>query len=150
MTAKKKIMIVVNDEDLATPLRAAFLAGGYEVVGASDGIQGLIKAAQERPALILLGEALPRLEAPDFVKMLEMKPDLVGTLVVFLVRGADRTAWNPPGGRPWFAVDRYETGDLIRFVERMFKQQEEAAPNSTADAASPSDDLLDLALREFV
>ncbi len=55
----RKILIVEDDEDIAQVLKKRLLANNYQVVVAGDGIQGVRRARNDRPDLILLDLMLP-------------------------------------------------------------------------------------------
>ena len=62
MTAKKRILVVEDEPDLAMGLRDNLLFEGYEVVVAPDGEQGLELALAEKPDLMLLDIMLPGID----------------------------------------------------------------------------------------
>lgn len=50
----KKILVVDDDVDIREAARAVLESAGYQFVGASNGEEGLEKARQEKPDLIIL------------------------------------------------------------------------------------------------
>ena len=62
MTEKhKKILIVDDDENIIQTLKMRLEANGYKVFTASDGVEGLERAKEAEPDLILLNIMMPRL-----------------------------------------------------------------------------------------
>jgi CheY-like chemotaxis protein len=59
MSAGRKVLLVDDDRDLVAALRVAFEQRGYAVVSAYDAEQGLARAEQERPDLIVLDIMMP-------------------------------------------------------------------------------------------
>jgi DNA-binding response OmpR family regulator len=57
--AKKKILVVDDEEDMAMALKVRLKANGYDVVFASDSAQGFAVANDEKPDLILLDIRMP-------------------------------------------------------------------------------------------
>jgi DNA-binding response OmpR family regulator len=57
--AKKKILHVEDDENVAFLVRAALEKGGYQVVTAIDAARGLAAARDERPDLVVLDVMMP-------------------------------------------------------------------------------------------
>ena len=55
----KKILVVEDDAKIAAALRIRLEAGGYEVVTAGDGFNGLKMTLTHRPQLILLDIMMP-------------------------------------------------------------------------------------------
>ncbi len=57
--AKKKILVVDDEEDVTKALRVRLKINGYQVVIASDSVQAFTLANKERPDLILLDVMIP-------------------------------------------------------------------------------------------
>lgn len=55
----KRILVMEDDENIAAALAIRLEAGGYEVLTARDGLQGLTLALQERPDLIVMDIWMP-------------------------------------------------------------------------------------------
>lgn len=71
MTDKKKIILVVEDEDpLQLVLRDVLTVEGYEVVSAVNGVEGLEMALRDHPDLILLDILMPKMDGLEMLKKL--------------------------------------------------------------------------------
>jgi two-component system alkaline phosphatase synthesis response regulator PhoP len=70
---KEKILIIEDEEDLVKGLRLNLADEGYEVDWASDGVEGLRKALEERPNLIILDIMLPKMNGLDICRELRQK-----------------------------------------------------------------------------
>jgi len=57
----KKILIVDDDENIIQTLKMRLEVNGYKVFTASDGVEGLERAKEAEPDLILLNIMMPRL-----------------------------------------------------------------------------------------
>ena len=57
--AKKKILVVDDEEDVAKGLKVRLKASGYNVVLASDSVQAFMMANKEKPDLIILDIMIP-------------------------------------------------------------------------------------------
>ena len=68
MTATKTILIVEDDGGIRLILRDALTAQGYQVVTAADGPEGLAKALEARPDLLILDVMLPGLDGFEVCK----------------------------------------------------------------------------------
>lgn len=66
-----KILLVDDDQALATVFQTALQKAGYEVVLASDGNSGLEKAKSEKPGFILLDQILPDISGNEVLKTLK-------------------------------------------------------------------------------
>ena len=67
----KKLLLVDDDEDLQRALRLRFEAAGFEVLTASDGLEGLRKGREEHPHLMILDLMLPQLNGYEVCRLLK-------------------------------------------------------------------------------
>ncbi|TET69189.1 MAG: response regulator transcription factor, partial [Candidatus Aminicenantes bacterium] len=70
---KEKILIIEDEEDLVKGLKLNLEDERYEVHWASDGVEGLRKALEERPHLIILDIMLPKMNGLDICRELRQK-----------------------------------------------------------------------------
>jgi two-component system alkaline phosphatase synthesis response regulator PhoP len=70
---KEKILIIEDEADLVKGLKLNLADEGYEVDWASDGQEGLRKALEEAPDLIILDIMLPRMSGLDVCRELRQK-----------------------------------------------------------------------------
>lgn len=74
---KEKILIVDDEPDIVK-LLSDFLTGlGYQVIAAYNGREGLEKARQDRPDLILLDYVMPEMDGYAFLDELRHDPQLL-------------------------------------------------------------------------
>jgi DNA-binding response OmpR family regulator len=72
LTPNKKILIVEDEPDVVDLLALQLKkAGGFTVISARDGAEGLKKARTEAPALIVLDLMLPRMPGLEVCKVLK-------------------------------------------------------------------------------
>lgn len=71
MANKKKILVVDDERDLVGILEARLKAAGYEVIAAFDGAEGLEKAREEKPDLILLDVMMPKMDGYQVCRLLK-------------------------------------------------------------------------------
>lgn len=68
----KTILVVEDEEDVVEMLTRAFKrAGGFNVLTASDGANGLKRAREELPALVILDLMLPKMPGLEVCKILK-------------------------------------------------------------------------------
>ena len=65
-----KILLIDDDETLATIFTTAIGKSGFQTVYASNGRAGLEKAKTEKPDLILLDQVLPDIQGNEILKTL--------------------------------------------------------------------------------
>lgn len=81
--AKKRILVIDDEEQIIKALVRKLEQGGFEVLTAADGKEGLQKALSEKPDLILLDLILPYL---DGISLLDrIKNDARGKKIPVLV-----------------------------------------------------------------
>lgn len=68
---KPRILIVDDEPDLVAVLRMGLQMEGFEVLDAADGEEGLKRAQQERPDLMLLDLMLPRMDGYQVCRTLK-------------------------------------------------------------------------------
>lgn len=67
---KKKILVVEDEEPLQLVLRDILNVGGYDVLEAKNGLEGLETALREHPDLILLDILMPKMDGLEMLKKL--------------------------------------------------------------------------------
>ncbi|HVE80944.1 MAG TPA: response regulator [Candidatus Dormibacteraeota bacterium] len=63
-----KILIIEDDEVIRTAYTTIFTHAGYEVSEAEDGQQGLLKAEEVKPDLIILDILMPKMDGNEFLR----------------------------------------------------------------------------------
>ncbi|MFC1754890.1 response regulator [Thermoproteota archaeon] len=69
--AKKKILVVDDEDRLVEMVKIRLEVAGYQVITASDGKQGLQKAKSDKPDLILLDIMMPEIDGFEVSKQLK-------------------------------------------------------------------------------
>lgn len=80
----KKILIVDDEPDILEFLQYNLRKEGYQVVTASDGVQAIKVAAQEKPDLILLDIMMPEMDGVETCRLLRSKNEFDDTPIAFL------------------------------------------------------------------
>lgn len=80
-----KILIIDDDDDVRTIARLSLSRlGGFDVVEAKDGPEGVEQALRQPPDLILLDVMMPSMDGPQTLAALRSHPTTAGVPVVFL------------------------------------------------------------------
>ena len=84
-----KVLIIDDDADIRQ-IAALSLSrlGGMEVIEASGGVEGLRKADEERPDVILLDMMMPTMDGSQTLAALRAQPTTALTPVIFLTAKA--------------------------------------------------------------
>lgn len=85
----KKILVVEDDLDLAAVVEARLRANGYEIIKASDGLEALIKAREQKPHMIVLDVSMPVMDGYQFLQEMKWDDDIRDIPVVVLTARAN-------------------------------------------------------------
>jgi len=80
----KKILVVDDDPDLVEATSIILKTKNYDVSAAYDGVEGLEKARNEKPDLIVLDVMMPQKDGYTLCKELKADPDLSRIPVLLL------------------------------------------------------------------
>jgi two-component system OmpR family response regulator len=84
-----KVLLIDDEPDIRRVARLGLTrVGGMEVIEASSGAEGLVKAREERPDAVLLDVMMPGLDGPSTLARLREDPATAGMPVVFLTAKA--------------------------------------------------------------
>lgn len=83
ISEKKKILLVDDDPDFIELIQLS-LAGEFEVSTAMDGFEGIQKAAEILPDLILMDVIMPNVSGIEMVRMLTTEEDTKNIPVIVL------------------------------------------------------------------
>ena len=78
----KKILVVEDTEDNRQILRDLLSMAGYEMVEAHDGAEGVAKAAEHRPDLILMDIQMPVMDGYEATRRIKADPALKSIPVI--------------------------------------------------------------------
>lgn len=94
MGAKARILVVDDDRPTVTIISSVLRKQGYEVFTAFDGAEGLAKAQELRPDLIILDIMMPVMDGYEVCRRLQNDPDTAGIAVLMLTAkgGIDQDA----------------------------------------------------------
>ncbi len=87
-THTPRILIVEDEPNMVAGLRDNFEYEGYEVITAADGVEGLDRALEENPDLLVLDVMMPRMSGLEVCKQLKAKrPSL--PIIMLTARGQE-------------------------------------------------------------
>ncbi|MCX8060967.1 MAG: response regulator [Anaerolineales bacterium] len=89
--SKARLLIVEDDNDIATMLRIYFASQGYEVDIASRGSEALEKTRQNMPHLIILDIMLPDLDGFEVCRTLRTNTRTSHVPIIFLTQKDERS-----------------------------------------------------------
>ncbi|HQP11921.1 MAG TPA: response regulator, partial [Candidatus Omnitrophota bacterium] len=71
---KQKILLVDDAREILDLMQAMLEGQGYEVIVATNGVEGLAKAKKDRPQLIIADVLMPEMDGYLFFKELRKDP----------------------------------------------------------------------------
>jgi DNA-binding response OmpR family regulator len=83
-----KILVVEDEPNMVAGLRDNFEFEGYEVITASDGIEGLRRALEESPDVVVLDVMMPRMSGLEVCKQLRAKRASI-PIIMLTARGQE-------------------------------------------------------------
>jgi len=80
----KRILVVDDEPDMVVIMKLTLETNGFEVITAYDGQEGMEKAQQEKPDLIILDVLMPKVFGNEIVTLWEKDPELSGIPIIML------------------------------------------------------------------
>lgn len=143
-TKQRKILIVDDNPDVVEITREELLACNYEVITASNGLEGLNKAERENPDLVILDIMLPGIDGYEVCHRLRSKSRTAELPILMYsakVRESDREMGLRMGANDYVAKSLDSAPDLVRRVEVLLakKAEKETAALAEAEAAAETE-----------
>lgn len=120
---KKKILIVDDEYQIARMLKIRVEYMGYEADIAHDGVEGLEKARQFKPDLIILDVMMPKMDGFQVCRKLKEDPVFKSTPVIMLSVQAEEKA-NDLGvlaGADDYMLKPFEPEILLAKIKKLLK-----------------------------
>jgi CheY-like chemotaxis protein len=104
------LILIIDDEfSVAEVIEDILTDAGHDVITASNGQQGLERAKEKRPDLVLLDFMMPIMSGPSMLKALREKPGLLDVPVVIM------------SSLPESTVSQSAQGAYTAFLSKPFK-----------------------------
>jgi len=84
-----RILLIEDDENITELVRYNIERAGYQFDCVSDGEEGLFKACEEQPDVILLDWMLPNISGLEICRQLRRKPETANVPIIMLTARAD-------------------------------------------------------------
>jgi DNA-binding response OmpR family regulator len=124
-TDKPRILIVEDEPDLAQTIQDRLEMNEYVVIRAENGQEGLEKAIEEQPDLILLDVNMPVMDGFQMLEALRNHPKgshLVVMMVTVSSQKDDVTRAEARGVEDYI-VKPFELADLVDKIEQVLRQR---------------------------
>lgn len=120
MDAKKKILLVEDDEALAAVYKSRLEIEGFDARAVFNGEQALSAAIEFRPDLILLDAMMPKISGFDVLDILRNTPETAQTRVIMLTalsQPKDKERAQHLGVDDYLVKSQVVIGDVIERVK---------------------------------
>jgi CheY-like chemotaxis protein/MinD-like ATPase involved in chromosome partitioning or flagellar assembly len=136
----EKILIIDDDVDTLRLVGLMLQRQGYEISAASNGTQGLAKALEERPDLILLDVMMPDMDGYEVARRLRKNPVTVNVPILMFTAKTqldDKVAGFEVGADDYLTKPTHPT-ELQAHVKALLARsaQKEKEPNKVVPASS--------------
>jgi DNA-binding response OmpR family regulator len=127
---RPRVLVVDDEPDLVRILEFGLKAAGYAVETASDGQEGLKKARESKPDVILLDLMLPKLDGYKVCRLLKFDERYKHIPIVILsarTQEGDQTLAHEMGANR-FLTKPYEFSEILDHIQALLKESAAARP----------------------
>ena len=121
---KARVLVVDDEPDLIRILEFGLKAAGYHVETASDGQEGLKKARELKPDIILLDLMLPKLDGYKVCRLLKFDERYKQIPIMILsarTQEGDQNLAHEMGANR-FLTKPYEFAEILQHIQALLKQ----------------------------
>lgn len=127
MSEKGRLLIVEDDTDLVKALELYFSRVGYEVLVAKNGLEGLQKLYDERPSIVLLDIAMPRMDGWEVCRRIRELSDVPIVILTARVQEEERVKGLRLGADD-YVVKPFSLKELEARLEAVLRRSRAARP----------------------
>jgi DNA-binding response OmpR family regulator len=131
MGDKGKLLIIEDDTDLVRALEVYFSRVGYEVSSAIDGREGLQKLYNERPDIVILDIALPKMDGWEVCSRIRELSDVPLVILTARVQEEERVRGLKLGADDYI-VKPFSLKELEARLEAVLRRAPESAVHRNA------------------
>ena len=149
-SAKKKILLIEDEEILSSILTEKLTRAGYEVVVAFDGMEGVQKLHEVKPDLVLLDMMLPKLNGYGVLEKMEeahLLPDLPVIVISNSGQKVEIERALHMGIRDYLVKLNFDPDEVLEKVQAQL-EDEGAAPPAAKDEMAKDDAVVEMPVRE--
>jgi len=131
--ANEKILCIEDEPQMIDLIRLILETGGYQVVAAQGGEEGLELMRSEQPDLILLDIMMPEMDGGDVYHRMQQEPELIQIPVIVVTAKAapiDKVLWMNVAQVDDYVVKPFGPHDLLTAVERVLARHAGRVPAS--------------------
>lgn len=121
----KRVLLVEDDENLVEMAELAFKGEGIELLVARNGAEGVEKASQENPDLILMDVVMPKMNGYEAAKSLKKKNNTKDIPIFFLTAKGLETdiGQGKETGADLYLVKPFSPFELMDIIRNFFESR---------------------------
>ena len=139
---KKRILVIDDEADIRDIVRLCLSEEGYEVLEATNGNEGILKAIQEKPDLIVLDIMMPGINGFEVAKHLKDDPNTRDIPIVILSVLAHDSQYRQ--GILDYISKPFRQEDLVGIVRSVFEKVDGKALRKTVLIVDDDPDIVDI------
>jgi len=122
--SKKKILFVEDEPELVDLMKLRLESSDYDFISAYDGEEGLKKAYQEKPDLILLDVLLPKLDGLTICRRLKDDPKKkhIPVIIVSASGGRDLPERCQAAGAEHLIIKPFDAKELLDNIAKLLNK----------------------------
>lgn len=120
MEAKKKILLVEDDQALATVYRSRLELEGFIVEHVANGEEALSRIVQLKPDLVVLDAMMPKINGFDVLDIIRQTPETMNTRVIMLTalsQPKDKERAEQLGADDYLVKSQVVIGDVVARIK---------------------------------
>jgi CheY-like chemotaxis protein len=124
-TKKAQILCIEDQAGMLDLLRLILEMGGYDFLGAQDGVEGLEMMVSQQPDLVLLDLMLPEVDGAEVLLQKGQDPvirDIPVIAVTALASPFDQLMWKRHTEIKDYVTKPFKRTELLRTIERVLSQ----------------------------
>ena len=122
---KKKILLIEDEPYQIMMIKFRLEANNFDFVAACDGEEGLKKAHEEKPDLILLDLVMPKIDGYEVCRRLRRNPETENTPIILFTASAGKSIIEkcPACGANDYIIKPFEAADLLAKIKLWLKEK---------------------------
>lgn len=126
MSEKSKILIIEDEEDIASFIQMELDCEGYDVDVASDGTKGLMALRKFEPDLVILDRMLPQMNGIEVCKRIKQTTDIPVIMLTALGETDDKVEGLDAGANDYL-VKPFALNELLARIRVQIRQRKPQA-----------------------
>ncbi|MBT9311057.1 response regulator [Leptothoe kymatousa] len=134
MAASHKILVIDDSRVIRMRVRDMLPQGNFEVIEATDGVEGLDAIRSQKPNLIMLDFLLPRMSGWEVFQAIQASPELQKIPLVLMSGRREEVTEKIPGPFDYFEFIQkpFEQKELIEAIKASMVKARKVRPQTSA------------------